>query len=463
MSRSPYLRKSSAVRLGVTAGLMTALAVPATAGAQDAFDPAQYADAGCTVRIALVDGEKDEGALRDLEAQIEEETGIEIDWTTLEINALGESNDQNLRADESNFDIMHVLGFWVAGQVGAGLFEPLDAYLDDPSKTPADFNLADFPEGQLDYTGYFDVDAGEFGGDTLYLIPGVHSDSAMLFYRQDLLDAAGVAVPTTWDEYVEAAAALTTDDVAGSAMIGANDISNFLVDWYARFLGMGGELTSGSKSDGTLEVNIDSPEGVAALQNMIDLLPYSPSGVTTHGFTEAFDQFSAGRVAMWPSWVNIAGPLFGPDSGVADTVAVALMPANTGEPSAIRGGWGLGIPANISQERKDCAWHILTYLTSADFEAQQVLNYQTAPNRLSTAENAEVVEALPYIPTALDAMDRATRLEFADIPETFEVIGEIAREINLALAGTKDAETAMADAQAAATSILQRGGHQAAE
>ena len=72
----------------------------------------------------------------------------------------------------------------------------------------------------------------------------------LLFYRQDLLDAAGIEVPTTWTEYLAAAEALTTDDVAGSAMVGANDVSNMLVDWYTRFITMGGELTSGSKADG---------------------------------------------------------------------------------------------------------------------------------------------------------------------------------------------------------------------
>jgi ABC-type glycerol-3-phosphate transport system substrate-binding protein len=440
---------------GLTAALGVSL-VGSGVAAQDGFDPMRFA--GCTVRIALVDGEKDEGALRDLESQIEAETGINIDWTTLEINALGESNDQNLRADESNFDIMHVLGFWVAGQVGTGLFEEITDWVNDPTRVPEGYDLSDFPEGQLDYTGYFDVEAGQFGGDDLYLIPGIHSDSVMLFYRTDLLEAAGIEPPTTWEEYLAAAEALTTEDVAGSAMIGANDISNFLVDWYARFLGLGGQMTSGSKDDGTLEVHFDSPEGVAALQNMIDLLPYSPPGVTTHGFTEALDQFMAGNVAMWPSWVNIAGPLYGPDSPVRDTVGVAVIPGG----KSIRGGWGLGIPKNIPQEQKECAFHLLTYLTSKDFEKHQVLNYQTAPNRLSMAEDPEVVEALPYIPTALEAMDAANRLEFADIPETFEIIGEVAREINLALTGVKDAQTAMTDAQAAATAILQRAGHQAA-
>jgi ABC-type glycerol-3-phosphate transport system substrate-binding protein len=455
-----HLGKRTAT-IGLSAALLAGtLAAPGAVLAQDAgtFDPMKCA--GKTVNIALVAGERDELGLQDKEAEIEAATGVSIEWSTEALGDLIASNNQNLEAPESSVDIMHVLGFTVAQTVGAGLFEPLQPYLDDPSKTPAEYDFADFPAGQLQYTGYFDVETGEFGGDTLYLIPGIHSGSVLLFYRKDLLDAAGIAVPTTWAEYLAAAEKLTADGVSGSAMVGANDVSAFLVDWYTRFITMGGELTSGSKADGTLSLNLDSEAGIAALQNMIDLLPYSPEAVSAYGFTEALDAFSAGRVALWPAWATIAGALYGPDSGVKDTVAVAQMPAEDGNPRGIRGGWGLGIPKNLSQERKDCAWHILTYITSKDFEKHQVMTYQTDPNRLSTATDAEVVAALPYIPEAVKAIESAQILEIANIPETFEIAGLVAEQINLALVGSQDAATAMANAQAAGTAVLQRAGHQ---
>jgi multiple sugar transport system substrate-binding protein len=446
--------------------LAVALAVPLAASAVSAqdgdFDIARYADDNCTVRIAMVDGERDEKGLQDLEGDIEAATGINIELTTMAIDSLLESNDQVLRADESAFDILHVLGFSIAGTVGADLYEPLNDYLSDPARTPPDYDVNDFPAGQLAYTGFFDVENGEFGGDTQYLIPGIHSGSVLLFYRQDLLDAAGIAVPTTWAEYLAAAEALTTDDVAGSAGVFANDVSTMLVDWYTRFITTGGEFTSGSKNDGTLTTNLDSPEGVAALQNMIDLLPFSPSSITQYGFTEALDAFTVGKVAMMPFWATIAGSLYGPDSPVKDTVAVAPVPADDGNPRGIRGGWGLGIPKNISQERKDCAFHILTQITSKDFEKHQVSTYQTDPNRISTGADPDIIAAYPYITESVNAIESAQMLEIANIPETFEIVGAIAREVNLALTGAKSAEDAMAAAQAEALEILVRGGHLAA-
>ncbi len=458
-------RSSAARRIGLlgVGGVLAASSLsiapvvaqsPATGGT---FDP--MACAGKVVRIALVDGERDDLGLRDKEAEIEAATGIDIQLTTMALAQLNESVAQNLRAPESAFDIVHTIGFNVAGTAGAGLLEELTPYLNDPSKTPADYDFADFPAGQLQYTGYFDPATGEFGGDQLYLIPGIHSGSVLLFYRKDLLDAAGVAVPTTWEEYLAAAEKLTQGDVAGSAMVGANDVSGMLVDWYSRFITMGGQLTTGSKADKTLNTNLNSPEAIAALQNMIDLLPYSPAAVTSYGFTEALDAFQTGKVAMWPAWATIAGALYGPDSPVKDTVAVAPMPADDGNPRGVRGGWGLGIPKNLTQEQKDCAWLLMTQITSKSFEKYQVMTYQTDPNRTSTGSDPEIVAALPYIPAAVGAIESAQILEVANIPETFEIVGAIAREINLALTGAEDAATAMANAQAASEAILKAGGH----
>ncbi len=448
--------------VGLTAALLAStIAAPGAVLAQDAGTVDPMKCAGATVNIALVAGERDELGLLDKEAEIEAATGVNLEISTEALGDLIASNNQNLEAPESSVDIMHMIGFTVAQMVGADLMEPLQAYLDDPTKTPADYDFADFPAGQLEYTGYFDVANGQFGGDTLYLIPGIHSGSVLLFYRSDLLGGEGQpAVPTTWAEYLATAELLTTDEIAGSAMVGANDWSNFFVDWYTRFITTGGQLTSGDKNDGTLQVHLDSVEGISALQNMIDLLPYSPAAVSSYTFTDALDAFSAGKVAMWPAWATIAGALFGPDSGVAGNVAVAQVPADDGNPRGIRGGWGLGIPKNLSQERKDCAWHILTTITAKDFEKYQVMTYQTDPNRISTAADAEVVAALPYIPEAVKAIETAQILETANLPANFEMVALIAEQINLALVGSQDAATAMTNAQAAVTDVLKRDGHQ---
>lgn len=463
ISRRQFMQRAaiagmSAAAIGAalsSAGVRAQDASPAAGGA---YDPMKYA--GATVRVALVDGERDDFGLKDKIPEIKETMGIDVQVTTAALGALIESNNTNLRAPESAFEIMHVLGFTVAGTAGAGLFEEITPWIADPARTPADYDFADFPKGQLDYCGYFDTTTGDFGGDKLYLIPGIHSGSVILFYRKDLLDAAGIAVPTNWDEYLAAAQALNTADVAGNSMIGANDVSLFLVDWYARFITMGGQFTSGNKNDKTLTTNLTDPIAVQALQHMIDCAKVAPAAVASYGFTETVDAFTTGKVALMVMWSTIGGSVYGPESPVKGQVGTAQVPASAGQTGhGIRGGWGLGIPKNAAAASKDAAFQVLTYITSKAFEKYQVGTYQTDPNRISTGSDPELVAQLPYLPDAVKAIETAQILEIANIPATFEIVGAIAAEFNLALTGTQDAATACQKAQDASVAILKRDGH----
>jgi hypothetical protein len=69
------------------------------------------------------------------------------------------------------------------------------------------------------------------------------------------------------------------------------------------------------------------------------------------------------------------------------------------------------------------------------------------------------VAALPYIPEAVKAIERAQTLEIANIPEALEIVGKVAREINLALVGMQNAKTAMANSQASSLATLKAGGY----
>src|SRR5262249_11510119 len=145
----------------------------------------------------------------------------------------------------------------------------------------------DFADANVNNVGIFDPATNMIGqGDKLFGVPGLHSGSVVYFYRKDLFEAAGIAVPTTWDEGMAAAKALKTDDVAGISFIGANDFSLATVDWYTRFITMGGKLMTGSPATKDFKPNLDSPEALAALQMLIDSLPYAPENVTTYGFQE---------------------------------------------------------------------------------------------------------------------------------------------------------------------------------
>lgn len=97
---------------------------------------------------------------------------------------------------------------------------------------------------------------GEADG-SYYSLP-LYSHAQVMWYRKDLLEAAGLEVPKTWDEFAEAAKVLTTNDVYGASFpTGSTDLmgTRFL-NFYVRS-GGGSLLTDDLKADLTSDLAID--------------------------------------------------------------------------------------------------------------------------------------------------------------------------------------------------------------
>jgi multiple sugar transport system substrate-binding protein len=233
----------------------------------------------------------------------------------------------------------------------------------------------------------------------------------------------------------------------------------FLVDWYTRFITVGGVLMSGSPTEKNFAPNLTSSEAVAALQNMVDCVELASDGVLEYDFTASTDSFAAGKTAMMLMWSTIAGTMYNPDSStVADKIGVAVSPgigADAGK--AIRGGWGLGIPKNA--QNKDAAWQVITYFTSKEYEKFQAGEFQKDPSRLSTYADPELTAKLPYLPVAGQVLEKAQILEIALIPETFELITLAAEDFSAALNGSASAADACQKAQDRWVEVLKRGGY----
>lgn len=451
MSRNDFVKRAGA--LGLSASAIAGILVGAgKASAADQRRARQFA--GTTVNI-LVAAEGDDKGVHDKVGEIKKRFGIDLKYTALAVGPLIEKANQNLKAPTSSYDAIMVLGFTVAQMVGGGFFTPLNDYV---KKAPAGYSFpGDFPAGELEYVGYFDPKKGAFGGKTLYLVPGLHGGSVVLFYRKDLFAAAGLQPPKTWAQYLAAAEKLNTGGVAGNSMIAkSGDVSMFLVDWFTRFINQpGAKLMNGSAKGKNYSPRLTSPQAVAALDHMVKCVQFASSGVLSYDFTASADAFSAGKTAMMLLWSTIGGPVYNPKSSkVASKVSVAVPP---GGGKAVRGGWGMGIPKNA--KNKDAAWTVISYLTSKEWEKYQTLKYQTDPTRNSTYFDPKLSKALPYLPVAGKVFQKAQILQIADIPETFELIGAAAEEFAAALSGSSSAADACKKANDRWIGILKKGGH----
>jgi len=161
-----------------------------------------------------------------------------------------------------------------------------------------------FPFSQRGYIANLDGLVAEMGKDNftpgsltlvdgkIYSIPYTLGNFGMLFYRKDLLDAKGVAVPKTWDEMEKAAEALTGDGVFGFVIpAGKNRMTTIFLStlmWSA----------GGTYFDKDLNVTFDNPATIKALEFMKRMAKYSPPGIGSYSYNQLENAFLTGTVAM---------------------------------------------------------------------------------------------------------------------------------------------------------------------
>ncbi len=456
LTRRDLMQRAGAIGLGAALASFGGVLPLYAAG----FDMKQFA--GTKLNILMTGDENDHRALEDMLPKFTQETGMELKITSPALGPLIEKTLQNLKADRSSFELIEYLGFLTTQQVGAGHYEKLNPYIDNPQKTPPDWDVADIIPAAMKNVGIFDMASGRVGkGTDIYGIPGLHSGSVIYFYRKDLFDAAGLQPAKTWDEFKAAAQKLNSDDVAGCSFIGANDFSLAAVDWYTRYITTGGALMTGSPKDKNFKPQVNSKEGINALQMLIDLLPYAPKNVTKYGFAENVDGFSTGKIAQMIFWSTIAGPIFNTDNSmVADKTATSPVPSGDGKsPRAIQGGWGVGIPKNVDPAKKDAAWLALTWITNKAVNRYSIEKYNIDANRSSAFKDPQLVAKFPYLKNALTAIETADTIPTSLIPEFFQMNDIMNVEFNAALIGAQDAKTACAKVQTQWEGILRKAGH----
>jgi len=131
----------------------------------------------------------------------------------------------------------------------------------------------------------------------IYDIP-IHMESRVLYYRKDRFEKAGIKPPTTFDEWLKAADALTVVN-EGDGKIDQYGIGIYggMPSNYFQFSSMlwanGAELF-----DENNNVVIDSPEAIEALEFWGKLAKFAPPGVVNTKNTELTMQFCEGVISM---------------------------------------------------------------------------------------------------------------------------------------------------------------------
>jgi len=238
----------------------------------------------------------------------------------------------------------------------------------------------------------------------LYALPYV-GNSQLFFYRKDLFEKYSLKEAVSWNGVLAAARTIHEKETAGATgakvygyVMRAAQGNAAVADFMPIFWAFGGEMF---EANGKPTVN--SPEGIAALQFMLELGKYSPPGYASFNADEVGAHLLQGTAAMsinWPAWISsFSDPK---KSKVIGKMEFTTLPAEKKPGQAEIGNWLIAIPRY--SKNAEAAIDFLLWATSAQQMKLSALR-GNPPTRKSLFQDAELIAKNPAYPVQLRSLE----------------------------------------------------------
>ncbi len=267
-------------------------------------------------------------------------------------------------------------------------------------------------------------------GGSYYALP-LNTNSKILFYNTAMLEAAGVEVPTTMDEWVEAVRKLSGTNANGQQIWGWNEPA--LSGWnICPFIwSFGGSLTDEEQTVATGYIN--SPETVKAVETFAMLAQEGALTGFNSGDIPMTDGFGTGRYAMMLEGPWKTAELAGAYPDVA--YGTAYMPAGEGGSISVLGGEDITM---FNTANREAAWKFMQFMTGEYAETAMAKCGQIPVNKAAlesdTVKNADYA---PFIQAIETAKARPTVAAWS------EMDNELTNAMTAVVNGEKTAQEAM--------------------
>ncbi|MGR3418307.1 ABC transporter substrate-binding protein, partial [Paracoccus sp. (in: a-proteobacteria)] len=244
----------------------------------------------------------------------EKNPDIKLEWVTLEENILRERVTTDIATQGGQYDVLTIGTYEVPIWAKQQWLVPLD-------DLGADYDAGDLLPAVREALS---VDG------TLYAAP-FYGESAMVMYRTDLAEKAGVTIPDspTWADIKTAAEKMTdkANETYGICLRGKPGWGENMA-----FLTAMANSYGARWFDMDWKPQFDSAEWKAALTDYLDLMTnYGPPGASSNGFNENLSLFQQGKCGMWIDATVAASFVTDPEnSKVADSVGFAQFPNKEG-------------------------------------------------------------------------------------------------------------------------------------
>jgi trehalose/maltose transport system substrate-binding protein len=284
------------------------------------------------------------------------------------------------------------------------------------------------------------------------------TDAGMLYYRTDLLEKYGFdGPPTTWDDLASMAQTIQDGERAegnaefwgfvwqGNAYEG---LTCDALEW--QFGNGGGSIV---EMDGTISVN--NPNAIAAFERAAGWVgTISPDGVTTYQEEDARRVFQAGNAAFMRNWpyayvLGNGGADGTQETAIKDLFSVTALPGG----GAALGGWQLGVSAYSANT--DLASQLAIWLVQPEQQKERWLKLNNLPTMPEVYQDAEVLEATPWIEALIPVFENASPRPSTVTAERYnDVSTAYFTAVHSILTGESDAATAVEDLELELQDIL---------
>ena len=383
-------------------------------------------------------------------AEYQKKTGNEVIVEEIAREAYYDKLTTTFVGGGSDYDVAYVSSDWPPAWIEADALKDLDSFINDPNVADPGLDLKVYQPA---------IDVFKFDGKN-YAFPS-EGDTAWMFYRQDLLEAEGIKVPETWEEYYEAAKALNNSPEMYGAVIGAKP-DEAMWDFMHYLYSFGGSIL-----DADHNVIINNEAGVEALTFYTNLVKegLTPPDVATYGYNEILTSLQQGKVAMGIEWMAATQTL--QDCAQSPNVCkdgqpllqYALVPGRKGaDGQVVRGQgasqWGWAIPAG--SKNQEAAYKFIEWLTSKEGAKMWALN-GGIPSNVEALSDPEVVAKVPQFELLAEAMPYRNLVP--PLTVTSDIVTALNEAVSASVTGTKQPQQALDEAAAKITGMLTDAGY----
>lgn len=233
-----------------------------------------------------------------------------------------------------------------------------------------------------DLTGLISDDlAGEFANgvldsckldDEIAYFPVALQPQAII-YRKDRFEEAGLTIPTTWDEFIDCAKALTKDsdgdgevDQWGFGMVGSNNSSG-----QSRFMSYlwsnGVDCVTGEDGDFSTDLKADNKTFTDAFAKWTQMNNDGivPIGITEVDYPTAANYFAMGYTSMFMTGSNALGVAYANNPDLKGKLGSFKLPGDY--PGTMLGTEGYAVSAYATDEEAAAAIDYLRFFVEHDF------------------------------------------------------------------------------------------------